>query len=475
MAAEEPDAPEGLSDNTLSVCEPVSKIAGTAVNNSAVSSVHRIYSENYEDHVRYARIRVGSTEAAQDVVQQAFANTLNAVEQGAQIDNVGGFVRRCVHNLCVNRRFREPAFSLEERLHEMTDKSTAASAELRERWREVESVIDRLPVNQRNVFLMAEIKGYSYKEMAESMDLSVGSVRQLLNRARNKIRARVDTDSDWFGASMPVVGIDRALGSSRSSFGSNVSDWARTKMSELQGWLGNMSQTCSDAALQNSYSLVAGLTVVALAMVSPAPPAEQNIDGVAPAANRVVISTPLPSQPHAASTSVPIDEAEPAPITIAPPPSGVADRSKAISQGHGSTDNSTVSRVVESDDNDAATVVTTVTGSEPGSEPVEEVVTDPEGSPNVGPPDVPNGEPGDQDNCPSNDDPGPCTPEGGESNPPEVEGCDTSEGPNTDPGPPNDDGSCDQDEAQGGFGSGSGGQTSPPESGDPPPKPPEKP
>ncbi len=150
---------------------------------AAVASFHRIYSENYEDHVRYARIRVGSTEAAQDVVQQAFANTLNAVEHGAQINNIGGFVRRCVHNLCVNRLFREPALSLEERLHEMTDKSTAASAELRERWREVESVIDRLPVNQRNVFLMAEIKGYSYKEMAESMELSVGSVRQLLNRA----------------------------------------------------------------------------------------------------------------------------------------------------------------------------------------------------------------------------------------------------------------------------------------------------
>ncbi len=142
MAVEKSNAPEGHVENAPSVCDPAPKLADKAASGCAVASFHRIYSENYDDHIRYARIRVGSTEAAQDVVQQAFANTLNAVENGAQINNVGGFVRRCVHNLCVNRLFREPALSLEERLHEMTDKSTAASAELRERWREVESVQD---------------------------------------------------------------------------------------------------------------------------------------------------------------------------------------------------------------------------------------------------------------------------------------------------------------------------------------------
>ena len=384
MAVNKPDAPQNGNENTLSICNP-SGLHGKVGTSETVEAINEIYSDGYDEFVSYARSRVGSMEAGQDVVQQAFTNTLNAVENGAHISNIGGFVRRCVHNLCVNRGYREPreqALSLEESLHEMTGKSTVASAEIRQQWREVESVVDQLAPNQRDAFLLTEIRGYTYRETAESMNLSISSVRQLLNRARSKIRARADTGADSIIIPAPVLGADSALNSWQAQLRSNISDLVQRRVSELQAWLGNVSQTCTDAVLQSTATVVTGLAIVVLGTVPAFAPSEQDIDRTTPVASGVAKSPPQVSRPNSESTTVQIKEAAPTPPVAASPSPDVTERLAAVPPGHGSTDNSTVSSIAEFDDNDKTmeSVIVTDPEPEPEPEPVEEPTTDPEGS-----------------------------------------------------------------------------------------------
>ena len=153
-----------------------------------VKEIREVYRENSPELIRYARKWLGSSEAAQDVVQQAFTNTLTAIEQGARIRNMVGFLQRCVHNICVNSKRHDPPETIDDELCRLTEKSTEASAELRARWREVSSAVDSLGPDQRCVFVLAELKGLKCKEIAREMNCTTETVWQLLSRARKQIR-----------------------------------------------------------------------------------------------------------------------------------------------------------------------------------------------------------------------------------------------------------------------------------------------
>ncbi len=314
--------------------------------------------ETYQDLLCYSRSLVQSTEAAEDIVQQAFTNTMTAIERGVQIDNMGGFLYRCVRNLCVNHVSREPRHSRTEEIMLVAEQSAASSAELRYRWQKVEDTVDKLPSSQRYAFLLAEVRGLHYDEIADLMDRSTNSVRQLLNRAREKVRSKADTGWDWGIAPTPVVAAESAPESWYNSLSSSVSDWVHPRVSDLQSWVGNVSQSCSDSLLQCSSSLATGLVIVGVIAISPAPstetPVEQDIRQAEPIAVTVESPGPLVSRPHSNKTSAQakVKKPRPASTVAALLPSDVADRSKTVIKEKSPADKRTVAKAALTVDND---------------------------------------------------------------------------------------------------------------------------
>jgi RNA polymerase sigma-70 factor (ECF subfamily) len=49
----------------------------------------------------------------------------------------------------------------------------------------VEESVAKLPEHHRNVFILRELEGKSYEEIAEITDCNLGTVKSRLNRARN--------------------------------------------------------------------------------------------------------------------------------------------------------------------------------------------------------------------------------------------------------------------------------------------------
>jgi len=55
--------------------------------------------------------------------------------------------------------------------------------------------LERLPLQFREVIILSELEGLSYKELASTLGVPVGTVMSRLSRARRRLRER----SDWGG------------------------------------------------------------------------------------------------------------------------------------------------------------------------------------------------------------------------------------------------------------------------------------
>jgi len=132
------------------------------------------------------------TEArAEDALQQAFVSAHQAICRDDTQLNLQPWLFRIVHNSALNAlRDSGPAH---EELDDNFDgvERPDQAFERRERLREVIAGIQALPDRQRDAIVLRELEGRSYKEIAAELNASDGAVRQLLNRARNTMRAGV--------------------------------------------------------------------------------------------------------------------------------------------------------------------------------------------------------------------------------------------------------------------------------------------
>jgi RNA polymerase sigma factor (sigma-70 family) len=133
--------------------------------------------------------RLLSPEHAEDVVQQAFAKAYEAMHRDAAELNLRPWLYRIAHNGALNA-LRDRALGhaeLDERIDgvERPDQALERTMELRE----LVVAVQALPERQRSAILLRELEGRSYEEIATSLGVTDGAVRQLLNRARNSLRA----------------------------------------------------------------------------------------------------------------------------------------------------------------------------------------------------------------------------------------------------------------------------------------------
>lgn len=71
-------------------------------------------------------------------------------------------------------------------------------AEQGERARSLTTAVGKLPEYQRAMIVMYHAEGLAYEEIAEALDLPIGTVKSRLNRARLQMREHLVKDSELF-------------------------------------------------------------------------------------------------------------------------------------------------------------------------------------------------------------------------------------------------------------------------------------
>jgi len=69
---------------------------------------------------------------------------------------------------------------------------------------ELINAVDDLPANYRAVVLLADVEEFSYKEVAEILQIPIGTVMSRLSRARKTLRESLATVAPEYGINMPV-------------------------------------------------------------------------------------------------------------------------------------------------------------------------------------------------------------------------------------------------------------------------------
>jgi len=163
----------------------------------AFETLVRRYSERaYRAAYRVVR----DQQAAEEVLQEALIKAYRALPRFEARSSFYTWLYRITVNLALDRRRRgkrAPAVEWDDAIaHEIDPRSTLPEpanpevASLRLEVRElVAEGIQTLPDGQREVLLLREVDGLSYEEIADTMQISKGTVMSRLHYARKKMMA----------------------------------------------------------------------------------------------------------------------------------------------------------------------------------------------------------------------------------------------------------------------------------------------
>jgi RNA polymerase sigma-70 factor (ECF subfamily) len=168
-----------------------------ADSHAAFETLVRRYAERaYRAAYRVVR----DQQAAEEVLQEALIKAYRALPRFEARSSFYTWLYRITVNLALDRRRRgkrAPAVEWDDTIaHEidpraaLTETADPEVASLRLEVRElVAEGIQTLPDGQREVLLLREVDGLSYEEIAESMQISKGTVMSRLHYARKKMMA----------------------------------------------------------------------------------------------------------------------------------------------------------------------------------------------------------------------------------------------------------------------------------------------
>jgi RNA polymerase sigma factor (sigma-70 family) len=165
-----------------------------AVDRDAEAFVLAAYEANARDLNAFARSLVREREAAEDVVAEAYLRLVRETQAGRAPDDVRGWLYRVVANLVMSRGRR---ISVARRfLVHLVDRRTGESPEARHLRLDLDPALRdavlSLPPDARVALVMAA-RGASGVEIAATIGRSEAATRTLLTRARQKVRARLES------------------------------------------------------------------------------------------------------------------------------------------------------------------------------------------------------------------------------------------------------------------------------------------
>ncbi len=131
---------------------------------------------------------------AEDVVQETMIRVWNHREEWAELGSLEAYCLTVARNLAIDRSQKKDAQALEltEGLEQAAADPVTPYDKLvgKERLRLVQEIISRLPEKQRQILLLRDVEGKSYKEIARTVCITEEQVKVNLFRARQKVKQK---------------------------------------------------------------------------------------------------------------------------------------------------------------------------------------------------------------------------------------------------------------------------------------------
>ena len=155
----------------------------------------------YQDRLFNGMVQILRNEAeAEDTVQEAFILALTRLNTFRGKSGFFTWLYRIAYNVAVTRiRRRKPAVSIENPSEDfqlqLPDDQLMPDAGLlqRERASQLMQALDRLSEEHRSILVLREMEEMDYAEIAQVLDLPIGTVRSRLHRARLQLKELLES------------------------------------------------------------------------------------------------------------------------------------------------------------------------------------------------------------------------------------------------------------------------------------------
>jgi RNA polymerase sigma-70 factor (ECF subfamily) len=142
---------------------------------------------------RYARVLTGDTSRADDLVQDTLARAWEKRALWQAGTDLRAWLFTVMHNLFVNQRALARRDAANVSLDgagapETWQLAVRPNQHVHVELHEVLQQLGKLPAEQREVLILAAVEELKYEEIADVLDIPVGTVMSRLSRAREKLR-----------------------------------------------------------------------------------------------------------------------------------------------------------------------------------------------------------------------------------------------------------------------------------------------
>lgn len=131
---------------------------------------------------------------AEDAIQEIMLKLWEKRKQIAKHPNIKGLVFLTARNHCIDVIRKKPLLVDDGSSYLKGVKSSNKNENLE--WQElniiIQKILTQLPEQQKEIFIMRDIDGYEFKEIAAALELKIEHVRVLISRARKFIGASLE-------------------------------------------------------------------------------------------------------------------------------------------------------------------------------------------------------------------------------------------------------------------------------------------
>ncbi|MHC4607652.1 MAG: RNA polymerase sigma factor [Planctomycetota bacterium] len=124
-------------------------------------------------------------QAVDDLVQEVFLRVWRAAPRWEPRAKVSTWIFRIAHNLWIKQASKRREQALGDAPVPARPEESSGRSEMREA---VRRAVDSLPAGEREVLILAEYNGFRYPEIAQILDIPVGTVKSRMFHALRRLR-----------------------------------------------------------------------------------------------------------------------------------------------------------------------------------------------------------------------------------------------------------------------------------------------
>jgi RNA polymerase sigma-70 factor (ECF subfamily) len=141
---------------------------------------------------RYARGLTGRADSADDLVQDTLERVIKRFDQFQAGTNLRAWTFAILHNVHCDQYRRAARRGIEIPIENAPDRVSSRSEHADQLYlRDFKRAFQRLSYAHRQVLLLGGVEGLNYEQIAEMLEIEVGTVKSRMSRARDTLRGEL--------------------------------------------------------------------------------------------------------------------------------------------------------------------------------------------------------------------------------------------------------------------------------------------